>query len=229
MRRQVILLALIVLAAVGLTACGSDDPDYIVSTGDELFGVTFDENSAWETGRYPVDADDPNALLAIDDGRYRIDYRADRSASLTWGAGGESYENVVIEIDTELIGGTDDNLYGVACRLVEDDAGDASGYVLLISGDGHFGIAELSRRSLEFVLEWHQSDTIKQGAAQNTLRAVCVDDYLAIYANGEFLGDVKDDRFLREGQIALVAGTIEGETISVTFDNLIVYEGSLTK
>lgn len=229
MRRQVMVLTLMMVLALILAACGSDDPDHSVNTGDELFSVTFDDSGAWETGRYPEGADEPNAMLAIEDGRYQIDYRAERSASMTWGAGGEAVQDVVIEVDTEQLGGADDNLYGVVCRLVEDENGDATGYLLLISGDGHYGIAELSRKSLDFVLEWHQSDVIKQGAAANTIRAACVDDYLAIYANGKFLGDVKDDRLMREGQVALVAGTTEGQSISVAFDNLTVYEGSLTE
>lgn len=229
MRRHVVMLALMMVLAFILAACGSDDPDYSVNTGDELFGVTFDDSGAWETGSYSADAGEPNAVLAIEDGRYLIDYRAERSASLTWGVGGEAVQDVVIEVDTEQLGGADDNLYGVACRLVEDENGDATGYLLLISGDGHFGIAELSRKSLDFVLEWHQSDVINQGAAANTIRAACVDDYLAIYANGEFLGDVKDDRYMRDGQVALVAGTTQGQSIRVAFDNLTVYEGSLTE
>lgn len=227
MQRPAIILAAILLAALALAACGSDDDARTVTTGDTLLSVTFDDPAAWETGSYPVDAGDPNAVLAIEDGRYRIDYRADRSASLTWGAGGGAYENVVIEVETEQLGGTRDNLYGVACRLVEDENGDASGYLLLISGDGHYGIAELSRKTLEFVLEWHKSDAIAQGAAQNTLRAVCVDDYLALYANGDFLGSVTDDRYTRAGQVALVAGTVGDEAISIAFDTLRVHEGTL--
>lgn len=227
MRRQVMFVALMIVVALALAACGSDDPDHSVTTGDELFSVSFDDSSAWETGSYPADAGEPNAVLAIEDGHYQIDYRAERSASLTWGTGGEAVQDVVIEVDTEQLNEADDNLYGVACRLVEDENGDASGYLLLISGDGHFGIAELSRKSLDFVLEWHQSDQIKQGAASNSIRAACIDDYLAIYANGEFLGDVKDDRYVRDGQVALVAGTTEETSISVAFDDLTVYEGSL--
>lgn len=227
MQRPAIILAAILLAALTLAACGSDDDARTVTTGDALLTVTFDDPAAWETGSYPVDADDPNAVLAIEDGRYRIDYRADRSASLTWGAGGAAYENVVIEVETEQLDGTNDNLYGVACRLVEDANGDASGYLLLISGDGHYGIAELSRKTLDFVLEWHASDSIAQGPAQNALRAVCVDDYLALYANGDFLGSVTDDRYTRAGQVALVAGTVGDETISIAFDTLRVHEGVL--
>lgn len=226
-QRNLWIIAASLIVILILAACGSDEPDKNAVTGDMLLTETFDEAGAWETGAYPTDAAEPNAILTITGGRYQIDYTATANTSLTWGSGGDDYANVIIEVDLEQLSAEEDNLYGVACRLREDENGSATGYVLLISGDGHFGIAELSRRSLDFLLEWHQSDVIKQGQAQNTLRAVCVGDYLAVYANGEFLGDVEDDQFQRAGRVALVAGVTEGESISVAFDNLTIYEGGL--
>lgn len=226
-QRNLWIAAVSLITMLILAACGSDDPDQTAVTGDVLLTQTFDAAGAWEEGAYPADADTPNATLAIVDGRYQIDFRADRSAALTWGSGVEAYTNVIVDVTLAQLGGDDDNLFGVACRLQEDADGNATGYVLVISGDGHYGIAELSRRSLDFLLEWHQTDVIKQGQAQNTLRAVCVDDYLAVYANGEFLGDVKDGQFPRAGQVALVAGGTNGNTVSVAFDDLTIYKGAL--
>lgn len=225
MRRSILVVLLLLLPAL-LAACGDDDPDRQVTAGDTLLRVTFDDPVAWETGRYPADSDNPDTVLAVEDGRYRIDFRAGRNAALTWGTGGEAYQDVVIEVDAEQLGGPDDNLYGVGCRMVASEDGGMSGYVLLISGDGHYGIAELSRNSLEFLLEWHQSDVINTGDAQNTIRAECVDDYLAIYANGTFLGEVEDEGYIRAGQVALVAGVSPDATVSIAYDNLVVSEGA---
>ncbi len=225
-KRFWLIVGALLLAAL-LAACGNSNPSREVQQGDVLLREDFAAGAQWETGRFPADAEDPTAVLAVEDGRYRIDYRAGGSASLTWGLGGDEYENVVVEVTTEQLSAEDDNLYGVGCRMVTDERGDVSGYVLLISGDGHYGIAELSRRSLDFILEWHQTDAIHQGQATNTLRAVCVDDYLALYVNDEFLGEVQDDRYGRAGQIALVAGAAEDTAVSVTFDDLAVYEGAL--
>jgi len=221
------VLALVLIGLFVLAACGSDDASKTPITGDRLLTVTFDEPGAWEEGTYPAGETDPTSVLAIADGRYRIDHRADRSASFTWGAGGDAYENVIIEVETGQLSAEKDNLYGVLCRLSQDESGDWTGYALLISGDGHFGIADLAHGGLDFVLEWHQSDVIKQGQASNTIRAVCVDGYLAIYANDTFLGEVKDNMYRRPGQVGLIAGVTEGETVSIAFDNLTVYEGAL--
>jgi len=68
----------------------------------------------------------------------------------------------------------------------------------------------------------------RQGRASNTIRAVCVDDYLAIYANGTFLGEVKSSDYRRAGQVGLVAGVSRNKDIRVAFDNLAVYEGAIS-
>ena len=216
-----------VLLGALLAACGKAAPSRQVQTGDVLLRADFQTGADWEAGSYPADAEAPTATLGVVDGRYRIDYRSGSSASFVWGLGGGVYENVVVEVTTEQLSADDDNLYGVGCRMVTDERGEVSGYALLISGDGHYGIADLSRRSLDFILEWHQTDIIHPGRATNTLRAVCVDDYLALYVNDEFLGEVQDSRYRRAGQIALIAGAAKDTEVSVAFDDLTVYEGAL--
>jgi hypothetical protein len=213
-------LALVIL----LAACASNDATKTATKGDELLAVTFDAPRSWEEGSY---AGDTEATLAIIDGRYQIDYRAGRSPSFVWGVGGDAYENVIVEVETEQLSATQDNLYGVICRLRLDDRGDPTGYALLISGDGHYGIAEITSDSLTFLLDWRQSAAVRQGRAMNTIRAVCADDYLAIYVNDKFMGEVKNETFRRAGQVALIAGVTGGAEVSVAFDNLAVYEGAI--
>jgi len=210
-----------------LTACGGDDPSEEARAGAELLRVPFDAPGDWEEGAYPVGAAEPDSVLAIEDGRYTIGHRAERSASFTWGQSGDEFADVIIEVETEQLSAHKDNLYGMACRLAPGADGDQTGYVLLISGDGHYGIAALKRRSLDFLLEWHQTGDINQGRATNTIRAVCAGDYLALYVNDTFLGEVRDDTYPRAGQVGLVAGVDEGETVRVAFDNLAVYEATL--
>ncbi len=221
----------VLLAGVGLSlalaACGGSDPSYRPIAGATLLSETFDAPGSWEEGAYPPEAADPVSRLAVTGGRYEIAHRAERAASFTWGAGGRDYEDVIVEVRTEQLSADKDNLYGVLCRLAQDDAGDWSGYALLISGDGHYGIADLSHGSLGFLLEWHQSGAIKQGQAANTIRAVCAENYLALYANGEFLGEVKDSLYRRVGEVGLIAGASQGGAVRVAFDDLTVFAGAL--
>ncbi len=211
----------VLLASVILTACGSDHDERTVTQGSELFSVTFDDEAGWETGTAA------DSTLAISDGRYQIDHRSVDNASFAWGIGPVSGENVIVDVTIEQLSADDDNLFGVVCRLGTDRRENATGYALLISGDGHFGIAELRSNSLSFLLKWHQTDAIHQGQATNTLRAVCVDDYLALYANGKFLGSVTDSMYQTAGSIGLLAGANAGLTVSVAFDDLTGYEAIL--
>ncbi|HVO68503.1 MAG TPA: hypothetical protein VMT24_00575 [Aggregatilineaceae bacterium] len=228
-RRCLVIIGSLLALTLILAACGESEPSETVIQGQELLSVTFDQPGSWEEGTYPTDAATPDSTLAISGGRYRIDLQAGQSASFTWGAGGGRYENAVIEVDAEQLSSEKNNLYGVACRLATDGQGETTGYVLLISGDGHYGIAELTNNALSFLLEWHQSGTIRQGRASNRIRAVCVDNTLAIYANGKFLGQVENADFRRAAQVGLVAGVTKGEAVSVAFDNLAVYEGTLSE
>jgi hypothetical protein len=233
MKRRLVILAVgLLVGVVVLAACGDDDPSKKAKQGAELFSTTFDNPGDWEESTYPPGAEQPDSTLAIVDGRYQVEHRAVQDHSFAWGVGGDAYENVIIEVEAEQLSNFKDNLYGVACRVAANEDGELTGYALLISGDGHYGIASIDKTKLSaapflsFLLEWHQSDEIKQGQAQNTIRVVCVDDYLAIYVNDKFLGEVKDDTYSRAGQIGLIGGTKRDGDISITFDNLSVYEGT---
>jgi len=227
MRRTHFLTGTFLLLVLLLAACGDDEPSRTVRSGDLLLSESFAAPQTWEQGVYPPDAATPDSQLAVREGRYELFHRAGRTASFTWGAGADAPQDVIVEVSTEQLSADKDNLYGVLCRLAQDEAGQWSGYALLISGDGHYGIADLSRESLDFILEWHQSDAIEQGQALNTLRAVCADDYLALYANGKFLGEARDSRYRRAGQIGLIAGVTAGGEVRVAFDNLTIRAASL--
>jgi hypothetical protein len=222
MRLLVFTLVLLLLAACENAATKQ------AQQGRELLSATFDNPGSWEVGAYPVAAEAADSTLAIVNERYQIEHRAGASASFMWGTGGGDHENVILEVETEQLSQFDDNLYGVACRLATNDQGETSGYMLLISGDGNYGIASLRNGALTFLRDWHQSGAIKRGRAQNAIRAVCVDDYLALYVNGRFLGEVKDSTYRRTGQVGLVAGVNREQLVVVAFDNLKVYEGTIS-
>jgi len=219
--------ALVILAAI-LAACSSED-HLKIESGALLATDTFEAGGVWEEGAYPADAPTPDAALAIRDGRYVLAYRASRTASFTWGTGGDIYADVIIEVEAEQLSDDKDNLYGVGCRLAGETPDTQTGYVFLISGDGHYGIAELNGQILTFdgLLPWRQSGAIRQGAATNTIQAACLGDTLALTVNGEFLGSADGSAYRRAGQIGFFAGADAGATIEVAFDNLRLLEGSL--
>ncbi|MBZ0275781.1 MAG: hypothetical protein K8I60_06535, partial [Anaerolineae bacterium] len=98
------------------------------------------------------------------------------------------------------------------------------GYLFLVGGNGRFAILRSSGRSLTPLVDWRDSDKIAKGAARNHIRAVCVNDYLALYVNDAFLADAIDDRY-PSGQVGLAAAGATRLGITVNFDNLTVSEG----
>lgn len=223
------LVLALLLTIFALTACGGEDAPTI-HPGAVIATETFDTGDAWEVGAYPADAATPASVLAIADGRYVLEHHAGRTDSFTWGVGGDPLEDVIIEVEAEQLSSDENNLYGVGCRLTGDDSDAQTGYVFLISGDGHYGIGELRNQIITFddLLPWRQTDTIRQGAASNTIRAACLGDTLALSVNGEFLGSTDGGDYRRAGQIGFFAGADAEQAIRVAFDNVTLWEGSVS-
>jgi hypothetical protein len=102
---------------------------------------------------------------------------------------------------------------------------NGDGYFFVISGDGRFAILRARGRNVTPLRDWSANPAIRSGAASNSLRAVCVADYLAFYINGTFVGDVIDDVYT-EGQTGLVAAASGRAGQQATFDNLSISVGT---
>ncbi len=225
MMRYGLLLLIFLLAACGQEA-GRDEKD--LQRGAILYTIDFEADTAFETGNFSdTDSSRPFAsTLTIQNGGYQIQHSA-KSSSYIWGQGGDSVQEVDIEVEAQFVEGSADNFYGVMCRVNEN----SEGYIFLISSDGYGAIARTDGRSLSFLADWREHEAIKKGKITNKIRAVCVDDYLALYVNGKLVVDIEDDELSETGQIGLAAGilteTREETEVSVTFDNLVVREASL--
>jgi hypothetical protein len=165
--------------------------------------------------------------LSITDGSFQLSHSSSNS-SYIWAQDGEAEQNVSIEVQAEPQNDYANNLYGVMCRVNEEGAG----YAFLISSDGFGAIARTDGKSLSFMQDWIESDAIKKGQSANTIRAVCIEDYLALYVNDEFVADVENDRYPDAGQGGLIGGVFvesgdEAGEIILSFDDLTVSAASL--
>lgn len=210
-----LLIGIVVLLFV---ACTSNDPT--ISENDIEIDTTsvqefsFDTSSdGFEIGRFD------DSSLTVADEAYQITSFSDISNHYLIGQNPDiSLKNVVIEVTVTPIAGAQNNWYGIVCRADEND----TGYALLISADGFWSIAKVtqsgSRQFLDYLRQWRENDTIQQNAP-NTLTAYCVEDYLALYVNGKFVGEYEDDSIDRVGGVGFLAGGAEDDTVTVTFDN----------
>lgn len=221
MRYLLILLAL-ALVLVGCqrnTLRGEND----VTLGNDLFTLAFNDPASFETGDFPAS----NASLSIEAGKYIVRQAGDRTAYI-WGQGGEPAQNVSVEAQAQPSSSFKNDLYGVMCRVTEDGAG----YAFVVSSDGFGAIARTDGKSLSFIFDWTENAAIKKGQAANTVRAICVDNYLALYVNGKLVGDAEDTRYPEAGQVGLLAGIFiekadESGEVAVEFDALTVKHAEL--
>ena len=125
----------------------------------------------------------------------------------------------MIEVEATAVDGTEDNWFGVICRLNEDNFG----YAFVIGSDGFWAITRVDGDNLDFIDQWREHDAINTGInSTNTIQAYCVDDYLGLYINGEFVGDHTDSTYDHAGSVALVGGGPESDAVTIQFDNLSV-------
>jgi hypothetical protein len=103
------LIALVLTGAL-LAACGTAAPLRTVTQGDELAVYSFTEPGTFEEGGYN------DATLRIRDGVYRIDVRQG-NGELWWGQWGETYDDVIVEVETTQTTERNENAYGVMCRV----------------------------------------------------------------------------------------------------------------
>lgn len=103
-----------------------------------------------------------------------------------------------------------------------------NGYLFLIQGNGSYAIMRASEREVIPLVDWTEApeDLMEIGRnANNTMRAVCVDDYLALFINDQFVAEAADDTYT-EGQIGMAASSYNRLGVRVEFDNLVVSEAS---
>jgi hypothetical protein len=103
------LIALVLTGAL-LAACGTAAPLRTVTQGDELAVYSFTEPGTFEEGGYD------DATLRIRDGVYRIDVRQG-NGELWWGQWGETYDDVIVQVETTQTTDRNENAYGVMCRV----------------------------------------------------------------------------------------------------------------
>jgi myo-inositol-hexaphosphate 3-phosphohydrolase len=132
-----------------------------------------------------------------------------------------TFDDVAIDVDaTQVLGpANNDNYYGVGCRLQSE----GEGYLFIVSGQGYYAIyREEGEAGGEFLVDWTESDVIRQGDAANHLRAICDGTRLAFVVNGELLAEVEDATYAT-GDVFLVASTLEDGATEVHFDDLLAY------
>lgn len=223
MVRSSFLLILIILTSSCIASLETFQPAKLPSVGyrylDLIADETFDNIGDWRT----YDGGE-NLYMTVEDGVYRIDLS---QRQIVWTQAPIQHDNVVIEATLTQRSDYNYNAYGIACRLSPSNNG--RGYYFLISGDGNYTIRWNNGRSLDDIIPASPSSAINTGQAKNTIRAVCIDDYLALWINGTFVAEAYDKK-ASDGVVGL-SGVMnyEGRNLTVEFDDLKVWTSTFTQ
>lgn len=203
----------LVLLLIGASAACQPRPTQTIAMGDMLLEEDFSERFSWQNYADPAIQVD----FRVEDGAYRAQAR---DGGFMWALNAQAHTNVVIQVDTQQLSEYANNAFGLVCRASPSKNGD--GYYFMISGDGNYTLRRGSTDRVRALIPWTYSAAIQQGRSVNRVRAVCIDDYLALYVNGDFVAETRDDYFSR-GYTGLTAAVPEGGDVDVTFDNLRIW------
>jgi hypothetical protein len=220
MAHSILLFILLILTSSCLVTPETFQSDKLPSVGyrylDLIADETFDSVGEWRT----YDGGE-NLYMNVEDGVYRINLS---QRQIVWTQAPIQHDNAVIEATVTQGSDYNHNAFGIACRLSPSNNG--RGYYFLISDDGYYTIRWNNGRSLDNIVPATPSSAIKTGQS-NIIRAVCIDDYLALWINDEFVAEAYDKKS-SNGVIGL-SGVMnyDGRNLTVEFDDLKVWNAML--
>jgi hypothetical protein len=222
MPKRILFVLIVMVLALLTAACDSASSEYVL--GDTLLEEDFSETAAWEN----FTADDVD--LRVSDGVYRAQTGP---GGYTWGLNAMEHTDVVIEVTAEQASAYENNGYGVMCRADPNNNGD--GYFFLFSGDGFYSISNGEAENVNPLVDWTAHSPINTGLGSNTIRAVCIGNYLAFYVNDRFLTEIEDSGY-SSGYAGLSVAAFTDESADTTlpinadiiFDDLTIWAASLS-
>jgi len=177
-----------------------------------LFSDDFtDEASGWDT--YSAEY---GSVFYRDGWLHLINNNPADFATGTWA--GKHFTDFVLEVETKLVAGTDNNWHIVACRYQDSH----NSYRFGISADGYYFVYKVDKGDWIRLASTTYSSSINQGVgAINLIRIECVGSNLGLSVNGHMLWQGTDTTFTG-GDIVLVANAVGGTFTEIAFDNLVI-------
>lgn len=210
------LLTLTLSVIILLTACRLENftADTLPWIGDEK--ILFKDDFSNTTGGWHTQQD-PLSSLAYDNGGFR--FKANVSDYQFWSVPGLNFKDVQVFTHALKISGSDNNLFGVLCRYMDEE----NYYAFVISSDGYYGIYKVleGKKTLINQQALGFSQVIFQGNAINQIHAICQGDQLSLLVNNTPLLQVTDQD-LPYGDVGLITGNYSESGIDILFDNFIV-------
>jgi hypothetical protein len=195
---------------VTATLSATSEPEGTVAAGVIFQDDFSNASSGWYT------AVEENFSFAYENQGYKIINNITTAA--IWSVRDRVYGDVILEVDAIKEAGPEDGYLGLICRF--QDANNY--YAFTIRSNGIYGIMLMGENGLAFLGSGSaEAGVIKTEGETNRLRAECVGDKLAFYANDEKLIEIQNDQ-IETGSVGLLAGTTLNPGMEVRFDNFAI-------
>ena len=176
-----------------------------------LFSDDFSQAGVWGTG-----SDESGSVFYSNGWLHLINYSSATLATTTYAH--QYLSDFILEVETMLVGGTENNWHQVACRYQDKD----NYYMVGISADGYYDITKLVNGSRVELVWPSYSSYINQGVeAVNLIHIECIGTDLSLSVNGHLLTTVTDAT-ISSGDIGLGASSSGGSFTEIAFDNIVV-------
>jgi hypothetical protein len=191
-----------------LLVCGCSTGDRQGTPFQDDFG---DSRSGWGTDqREEFDR-------GYDEGEYFFELHEPNW--FAWAYPGAQFDDAEVEVDARLSSGPPSSHFGVLCRYTDED----NFYYFTISADGYYAIFRRENgRDPEVITGDGEgmafSSAIRTGEQSNHIRAICQEDELSLYVNGELLETI-NDRTHSQGDVGLGAGSGAEGGARIHFDD----------
>lgn len=194
---------LLSLLPVLLAACSAAPPVSDLPFRDDFSSPA----SGWMT------TDTDQLRIAYEEGA--LHFRVNVPDNAAWAVAGKRAADFILDVDAAQVEGPDNNHYGVIVRYADDK----NFYRLDISGDGYYSVQRYRDGAWEMLINWPESDAIRQGATTNHLRVIAEGPRLTWVVNGTTVAEIEDADIL-VGDVGLTAGTFPDESgVHIAFDN----------
>lgn len=184
----------------------------VISVGEELLAETFDHQGLWnieERTEYGAE---------VEGGVYRM--TLNNADYLIWSESGQVYaDDVVLDVDTVLTAGSQENTQGMICRYQDAD----NFYAFSVGNDGWVEIMKVYQGQQSVIFGEFVDNLVDP--AVNHLQAFCVGSRLVFYVNGVLGADMEDSDLL-SGDVGLIIGSYTNPQVTVEFDNFTVFEAT---
>lgn len=185
-------------------------------TANFVSAVLFFDDFTVDTGVWDVYSD-ANGEAFFWQGRFHV-MNLTSAPIYSWSYSNQWFDNFVLEVETRLIAGTDDNWQIIDVR---DNGSDWYGFA--ISADGYYYIQRfIGGFAGNTILASGTSSYINQGwNVDNLVHIECVGNRLSLSVNGHLLAEVYDSA-LTGGDMSLGVSSLAGTFSEVAWDNIIV-------